>query len=175
MEFLSRGAADAWLDGAKAGNYVARDLKRANGGLPAGREYAMAGSDGPGETGGTGSGGRRAASGDEDLERRRRDLEAALAATRSEGRRAEQGAERGGVAGYGQAFKLSSEFIAGIAAGAGLGWVIDAFVGTSPWGLIVFLLLGFGAGVLNVLRSAGMVAQTGPRPPGEGDREADRE
>jgi ATP synthase protein I len=39
--------------------------------------------------------------------------------------------------------KLSSEFIAGVAVGAGLGWVIDRLAGTSPWGLIVFLLLGF--------------------------------
>ena len=29
--------------------------------------------------------------------------------------------------------------------------------GTSPWGLIVFLLLGFAAGVLSVLRSAGLI------------------
>ena len=33
--------------------------------------------------------------------------------------------------------------------------------GTSPWGLIIFLLLGFVAGVLNVLRSAGLVAEPG--------------
>ena len=39
--------------------------------------------------------------------------------------------------------KLSSEFIAGVAVGAGLGWGIDRLAGTSPWGLIVFLLLGF--------------------------------
>ena len=35
--------------------------------------------------------------------------------------------------------------------GAGIGWIIDRMAGTSPWGLIVFLLLGFGAGVLNVM------------------------
>jgi ATP synthase protein I len=136
----------------------------------------MAGSDGPGETGNTGPGGGRAASGrDEDLERRRRDFEASLAARRPERRGSGQGAERGGVAGYGQAFKLSSEFIAGIAVGAGLGWVIDGFLGTSPWGLIIFLLLGFAAGVLNVLRSAGTVAQAGLRAPEEGGRKTDRE
>lgn len=136
----------------------------------------MAGSDGSGETGRTGPDGGRVASGrDEDLERRRRDLEASLAARRPEGRGAGQGAERGGLAGYGQAFKLSSEFIAGIAVGVGLGWVIDSLLGTSPWGLIIFLLLGFAAGVLNVLRSAGMVAQSGPTSPAEGDRKTDRE
>ena len=42
--------------------------------------------------------------------------------------------------------------------GAGLGWLIDRWLGISPWGLIVFLLLGFAAGVLNVMRSAGVVA-----------------
>ena len=62
-------------------------------------------------------------------------------------------------AGMGQAIKLSSEFIAGIIVGAGLGWGIDYFAGTSPFGLIIFLLLGFGAGVLNVLRTVGVVAQ----------------
>ena len=61
--------------------------------------------------------------------------------------------------GYAQAMKLSSEFIAGVLVGAGIGWVADEWLGTSPLGLIVFLLLGFAAGVLNVLRSAGMVQE----------------
>jgi ATP synthase protein I len=42
--------------------------------------------------------------------------------------------------------------------GAGIGWLIDHWLGVSPWGLIVFLLLGFAAGVLNVMRSAGLIA-----------------
>lgn len=65
--------------------------------------------------------------------------------------------------GYAQAFKLSSEFIAGIVAGGGIGFLIDTLAGTTPWGLIIFLLLGFVAGVLNVLRSAGMVAEVDRR------------
>ena len=60
-----------------------------------------------------------------------------------------------------QAMKISSEFIAGVVVGALIGWFVDRVAGTSPWGLIVFLLLGFGAGVLNVLRSAGYVAEHG--------------
>lgn len=40
--------------------------------------------------------------------------------------------------------------------------MLDRLIGTSPWGMIIFLLLGFGAGVLNVMRSAGVVAQPGP-------------
>ncbi|NVK35094.1 MAG: AtpZ/AtpI family protein [Rhodobacteraceae bacterium] len=61
--------------------------------------------------------------------------------------------------GYGQAMKLSSEFIAGILVGGGFGWAFDQWLGTMPFGLIVFLLLGFGAGVLNVLRSVGYVPE----------------
>ncbi|MGF7008595.1 AtpZ/AtpI family protein [Aminobacter sp. BE322] len=100
---------------------------------------------------------------DDELERRRRELEASLASRRPASREEEK--EAGSKAGYGQALKLSSEFIAGIAVGIGLGWITDRFAGTSPWGLIVFLLLGFGAGVLNVLRSAGMIADASSRAP----------
>lgn len=51
--------------------------------------------------------------------------------------------------------RLSSEFIAGVVAGGAIGWAIDKYLGVSPWGLIVFLLLGFLTGVWNVLRAAG--------------------
>lgn len=65
--------------------------------------------------------------------------------------------------GYAQAVKISSEFIAGVLVGAGIGWVADEWLGTSPFGLIVFLLLGFAAGVLNIMRSAGLVASQDTR------------
>jgi ATP synthase protein I len=117
---------------------------------------------GPGETGKSGSG-RPAATGggDEDLERRRRELEASLATRVPERNEGHDDSKAAGATGYGQAFKLSSEFIAGIAVGLGIGWLVDRLAGTSPWGLIVFLLLGFGAGILNVLRSAGLIAEFG--------------
>ena len=71
------------------------------------------------------------------------------------------GAERAATAsGYAKGFRLSSELVAGVLVGAGLGWLIDRLLGVSPWGLIVFLLLGFAAGVLNVMRSAGLIAST---------------
>jgi ATP synthase protein I len=104
---------------------------------------------------------------DQELERRRHELEASLASRRTEDQASLQAAKSGSVSGYGNALKLSSEFIAGVVVGAGLGWLIDSWAGTSPWGLIIFLLLGFGAGVLNVLRSAGLVANAGIRQPDE--------
>jgi len=57
--------------------------------------------------------------------------------------------------GFGYAFKLSGEFISAILVGAILGYGIDWLVGTKPWAMILFLLLGFVAGVLNVLRASG--------------------
>ncbi len=56
-------------------------------------------------------------------------------------------------------FRLSSELIAGVVVGAAIGWGIDHLLSTSPFGLIVFFLLGFVAGLVNLVRSAGV----GPR------------
>jgi ATP synthase protein I len=52
--------------------------------------------------------------------------------------------------------RLSSELVAGVVVGALIGWGFDRLLSTSPFGLIVFFLLGFAAGVLNVIRSAGV-------------------
>jgi ATP synthase protein I len=65
------------------------------------------------------------------------------------------------ASGYARGFRLSSELVAGVLVGAGLGWLVDRGFGTTPWGLTVFLLLGFTAGVLNVMRSAGVVSGGG--------------
>ena len=75
--------------------------------------------------------------------------------------------------GYAAAMKLSSEFIAGIVVGAFLGYLLDHFAGTGPWGMIILLLLGFCAGVLNVLRSAGLVATPDQRHDGPGKDKKD--
>jgi ATP synthase protein I len=61
---------------------------------------------------------------------------------------------------------ISTELVAGVLAGAGIGWVLDRWLGISPWGMIVFLLLGFAAGVLNVMRAAGVVSTNTLDPPG---------
>ena len=60
-------------------------------------------------------------------------------------------------------FRLSSELVAGVLVGAALGWGFDRLLSTSPWGLIVFLLLGFTAGVINVMRAAGAMAKQSER------------
>jgi ATP synthase protein I len=60
--------------------------------------------------------------------------------------------------GMAYAFRLSTELVAGVVVGAGLGWFLDRALGTSPWGLMIFLFVGFGAGTINLLRAA---ARTG--------------
>ena len=74
------------------------------------------------------------------------------------------GSTRADPAGFARAMRLSGEFIGGIVVGAFVGWLIDWLTGVPPWGMIVFLLLGFVAGVFNVLRSVGQMNQ-----PGAGD------
>jgi ATP synthase protein I len=65
------------------------------------------------------------------------------------------------MSGFARGMRLSAELVGGVVIGFILGWLFDRVLGTSPWGLIVFLLLGFVAGVLNVMRSAG-VLKRGP-------------
>ena len=58
------------------------------------------------------------------------------------------------ASGFARGFRLATELVAGILVGAGIGWLLDRLIGTSPVGLIIFLLLGFAAGILNVVRAA---------------------
>ena len=55
---------------------------------------------------------------------------------------------------YGSAVRLVSELVAGLVVGLMLGLFMDEWLGTGPWLLIVFLFLGIGAGIMNVLKAA---------------------
>jgi ATP synthase protein I len=72
------------------------------------------------------------------------------------GGQSEDGAARASAMAIG--FRLSSELVAGVVVGAAIGWGFDRLLSTSPFGLIVFVLLGFVAGVVNVVRSAGKLS-----------------
>lgn len=54
----------------------------------------------------------------------------------------------------GTAFRISTELVAGLIAGGGLGWVIDYLAGTKPWFFLIFFFLGVVAGIMNVFRTA---------------------
>jgi ATP synthase protein I len=66
---------------------------------------------------------------------------------------------QGDASGLARGLRLSTELVAGVIVGAAIGWFLDRWLGSSPWGFIVFLLLGFAAGILNVMRSAGLMAE----------------
>ncbi|MBN9317424.1 MAG: AtpZ/AtpI family protein [Devosia sp.] len=68
------------------------------------------------------------------------------------------------MSGLSRGLRLGSEFIAAILVGAGLGYLLDLWLKTSPWLLLVMLLVGFAAGVLNVVRSTAEMNRAAPPP-----------
>ena len=48
--------------------------------------------------------------------------------------------------------RVLAELIGGIGGGAFVGWVIDHFAGTSPWGLLLVMALGTFIGFRNIIR-----------------------
>ncbi len=74
--------------------------------------------------------------------------------------------------GLGVAFTATTYLVTGIAVGAGLGWMLDAWLGTSPGLFVVFFFLGAASGILNVYRmTKGMGMALGYQP-ADGDAAA---
>ncbi len=73
---------------------------------------------------------------------------------------------QGSMSGLSLGWRLGSEFFAAIIVGAGLGYLLDMFLPTRPWGMIVLLLLGFAAGVLNIVRASKELNEAAAVPPG---------
>jgi ATP synthase protein I len=67
----------------------------------------------------------------------------------------------------GTALRASTDLVAALMVGGFLGYWIDHWLGTKPWGMIIFFFLGFGAGFLNIYRSQmGQTSKAGfKRPP----------
>ena len=49
--------------------------------------------------------------------------------------------------------RMAAELVAAVVVGCVIGWGLDWALGTKPWLFLLFFLLGFAAGVLNVMRS----------------------
>ena len=54
--------------------------------------------------------------------------------------------------GKGMAFRIGTEIVVSVAVGGAIGFLMDTWLDTKPWFLIVFLLLGNVAGLWNVFR-----------------------
>lgn len=53
----------------------------------------------------------------------------------------------------GMAMRVGVDMVAGLLVGGGIGYLIDNSFDTGPWGMIVMVILGFGAGIMNVYRT----------------------
>lgn len=96
-----------------------------------------------------------------------RDLDTRLKRLRAEdedGARA--AAERG--RGINVAARVGVELVAALVVGVGIGLLLDGWLGTAPWLLVVFFLLGAAAGMLNVFRVMSRMNQTAGYATGKG-------
>lgn len=66
------------------------------------------------------------------------------------------------------AIRAVSELISAVLVGGVIGWGLDWWLGTSPILLLIFFLLGFTAGVVNVVRSTTQT-KSGLAKPEDGD------
>jgi ATP synthase protein I len=93
-----------------------------------------------------------------DFSERLKDLSGRIAAEKTERTDSQKpSASLQGATGFAKGYRLASEFVAGTLVGGLVGYCVDWVFGTLPIGLIVFLLLGFGAGILNMARAANRV------------------
>ena len=65
-----------------------------------------------------------------------------------------------------QAWRMVTELVAGLVIGFGIGYGLDRLFGTTPILLVVFVLLGFAAGIKTMLRTANEMANQPGRAPG---------
>ena len=95
---------------------------------------------------------------DRDLKARLEKLSASLEGKRNDPQGAAQGESEANVTRTGQAmslgFRVLAEFVAGVIVGGFIGWQADIWLGTTPFGLVVFLVLGTVAGFWNVYKLA---------------------
>lgn len=77
-------------------------------------------------------------------------LEAAQA--KRKGRTAKgDGPKRG--SGLSLAFRIGTELVAALIVGVGIGLLLDRWLDSSPWFLLLFFVLGSAAGIMNVFRA----------------------
>lgn len=96
-------------------------------------------------------------------------LRAAQAKRSKRSEKSDRDARGGGLA---LAFRIGVELVSALIVGVGIGILLDRWLGTTPWMLLLFFLLGSAAGILNVSRAMGGYGYGAGyrRPNNEGDR-----
>jgi ATP synthase protein I len=71
-------------------------------------------------------------------------------------------ADKAGGAGY----RLMAELVSGVLAGLGLGWLVDQYAHTKPWGMLIGVVLGTVASVFLVVKAANRMSDQAKREAG---------
>ncbi|MBU2531860.1 MAG: AtpZ/AtpI family protein [Alphaproteobacteria bacterium] len=54
----------------------------------------------------------------------------------------------------GQGLRIAVDLVVGVAFGGFVGWWLDRYFGSAPWLMVLLIILGFTAGMMNVIRTA---------------------
>jgi ATP synthase protein I len=81
-------------------------------------------------------------------------LEADLTAFEAKRRKPPLALGVGSASGAGAGYRLLSQMLGGILGGVGLGWLVDHFAHTTPWGVVIGLFAGGGVSVWSTVRMA---------------------
>jgi ATP synthase protein I len=81
----------------------------------------------------------------------------------SDGERESTSSQRGWGRAMSLGFRVVTELVAGIVVGGGLGYLLDKWLGTKPFLLILLLILGAAGGFWNIIRATAMPL-SGPPP-----------
>jgi ATP synthase protein I len=90
------------------------------------------------------------------LEKRIADLGSRLGTARSVRQESEgqaDGNAEGRRRGMAYGMRMAADLVAAVLVGSAIGWGLDWVLGSRPWLFLAFFLLGFAAGVLNVVRA----------------------
>jgi ATP synthase protein I len=96
--------------------------------------------------------GRKGIMGEDDPKSSFEDLDARLQSARQRQMPPSRGSQQAKPLGV--AMRISVELAAGLVVGGGIGYVLDRWLGTGPWLMIVFFFVGAAAGIRNVMRAA---------------------
>lgn len=80
----------------------------------------------------------------------------------------------GPMAGYDKAhlaWRMVIEIVAGILLGCGIGYGLDWMFGTTPFLMILFIFLGFAAGIKTMMRTAAELGNNTGNPPATDKRD----
>lgn len=77
-----------------------------------------------------------------------------------------------------QGYRFVGEVVGGVLGGVGLGWLLDRFAHTGPWGVVGGLLIGTGFSIFTAVHAAAKaskieLAKYGSTPVAPGDEDED--